>query len=379
MSDSGHRLARRDSFEEVLKSKIAISRIEYVKDILSAMSSVVCILNRKNQVVFSNDIMLEKYELNLGKNILGIRPGEIFNCVNSYNDTGGCGTSEKCKYCGANTAFDLAWEKSVQVKQECKITSKAGGQICQLDLEITATPFHFEDEYLIVSINDITEKKRKELLERIFFHDIMNIAGSLSGVIEFIPMLDKSEREEYFNIASSLTSQIIDEIKAQQEMVKAEKGELRTYIRPVKISEFLCKLADQVRFHNVSTEKQIDILNQTETTEIQTDETLLTRVLINMVKNAMEAVVAGERIVLKAEQLGNNIRFSVHNNSFIPKDIQLQIFQRSYSTKGKNRGMGTYSMKLLGERYLKGEVGFTSTKSTGTIFFIDLPIIKISY
>lgn len=38
----------------------------------------------------------------------------------------------------------------------------------------------------------------------------------------------------------------------------------------------------------------------------------------------------------------------------MPRTSQLQIFQRSFSTKGKGRGLGTYSIKLLTERYLKG-------------------------
>lgn len=98
------------------------------------------------------------------------------------------------------------------------------------------------------------------------------------------------------------------------------------------------------------------------------------RVLINMVKNAMEAVSRGEHIILKANDEKENIRFSVYNNTYIPRKIQMQIFQRSYSTKGNNRGVGTYSMKLLGENYLKGHVDFVSRKKEGTTFYIDLPI-----
>ena len=53
--------------------------------------------------------------------------------------------------------------------------------------------------------------------------------------------------------------------------------------------------------------------------------------------------------------------------------IRLQIFQRSFSTKGAGRGLGTYSVKLLSERYLKGAVGFRSTHAEGTRFFARYP------
>lgn len=363
----------REPFEEILKSRIEITGIQYIKDILSSLSSVICILNDRNQVVFSNDTMLEKYNLDLEEHVLGVRPGEIFNCVNAVNDTGGCGTTEKCEYCGAKTAFDQAWKQSKKVVRECKITSQKDQETFQLDLEITATPIEFEKKYLIVSIEDITERKRKALLERIFFHDVLNIAGGLSGILELMPVLSDDKKEKYLEIASSLTEQIIDEIQGQQQMMKAELGELQPHFAPIKIDRLLNKLTDQVRFHVVAHEKHTEVVNQTTDREIVTDQTLLTRVLVNMVKNAMEAIPSGASIVLKAKDRGDCVRFSVFNNTYMAHDVQMQIFQRSYSTKGHNRGIGTYSMKLLGERYLRGVVGFSSTEAKGTTFYIDLP------
>lgn len=371
-------LLTREPFEEVLKSKIEISKIEYIRDILASMSSIVCILNASNQIVFLNDTLLKKYNLDLEEHVLGVRPGELFNCVNAQNDTGGCGTSEKCEYCGAKAAFDRAWKERKRVVHECKIVSKKEDEIFQLDLEVTATPIAFDKEYLIVSINDITDQKRKILLERIFFHDIMNIAGSLSGVLGLMPVLEQDEKQEYLNIANSLTEQIVDEIRGQQQMIKAESGELTPNFQTIEIESLLRKLADQIRCHSVSNERGIDLINEASVERIYSDHTLLIRVLINMVKNAMEAIPKGDHIVLKAVDIRDGIRFSVHNNTFIPYDIQMQIFQRSYSTKGDNRGVGTYSMKLLGEKYLKGNVGFTSTEKEGTTFFIDLPVSKVN-
>ena len=52
---------------------------------------------------------------------------------------------------------------------------------------------------------------------------------------------------------------------------------------------------------------------------------------------------------------------------------RLQVFQRSFSTKGSGRGLGTYSMRLLTEHYLRGSVGFTSSAAEGTTFFASYP------
>jgi hypothetical protein len=63
----------------------------------------------------------------------------------------------------------------------------------------------------------------------------------------------------------------------------------------------------------------------------------------------------------------------VRNPTSIPRNIQFQLFQRSFSTKGSDRGLGTYSMRLLGERYLGGAISFRSGPPTGTEFRLALP------
>ncbi len=48
------------------------------------------------------------------------------------------------------------------------------------------------------------------------------------------------------------------------------------------------------------------------------------------------------------------------------------MFNRTFSTKGEGRGIGTYSIKLLTENYLKGTVSFVSNESKGTVFSIKV-------
>lgn len=74
-------------------------------------------------------------------------------------------------------------------------------------------------------------------------------------------------------------------------------------------------------------------------------------------------------------ETAEELTFHVHNPGVKPRDVQLQLFQRSFSTKaGQGRGLGSYSVKLFGERYLKGRVFFTSREEEGTIFSFALPL-----
>nr|WP_278336331.1 ATP-binding protein [Desulfonispora thiosulfatigenes] len=102
---------------------------------------------------------------------------------------------------------------------------------------------------------------------------------------------------------------------------------------------------------------------------------LVRRVLNNMVKNAVEAS-DDEPVTIEVLSELNDIIFKVHNCQYISRDIQLQIFKRSFSTKEKGQGIGTYSMKLLGEKYLAGEVSFSTEKRLGTTFTFRLSNVK---
>jgi signal transduction histidine kinase len=139
--------------------------------------------------------------------------------------------------------------------------------------------------------------------------------------------------------------------------------------------EFLIEMINTLPFSGNSGFKSgVEVEEDIAEVVFVSDPALLGRVLTNMIKNALEASEPGETVRVGAEQASTHIRFWVHNQGMIPREVQQQIFERSFSTKGIGRGLGTYSMKLIGESYLCGKVGFSSDKSNGTIFSIDLPM-----
>lgn len=107
--------------------------------------------------------------------------------------------------------------------------------------------------------------------------------------------------------------------------------------------------------------------------EIESDKTLIHRVLHNMLKNAYEASTTGDTITLRARASEDSITYSVHNTSVIPPHIKSRMFFHGNTTKGTGHGLGTYSIKLLGENYLGGKIWFTSDEGIGTEFYLRLP------
>jgi signal transduction histidine kinase len=118
----------------------------------------------------------------------------------------------------------------------------------------------------------------------------------------------------------------------------------------------------------------IRIKDASRSTRFTSDEALLGRVIGNIVKNAIEASVPGETVTIDCFTSDGFIHFRVNNPTYMPENIRLQVFNRSFSTKGTGRGLGTYSMKFLTEKYLHGRITFTSTEEEGTTFTAACPL-----
>ena len=74
-----------------------------------------------------------------------------------------------------------------------------------------------------------------------------------------------------------------------------------------------------------------------------------------MLINAFEATDKRGVVKFWTEIKDNAVTFLEWNKKMIPEDVSLRIFQRNFTTKKQpGRGLGTFSMKLFGETYLKG-------------------------
>lgn len=362
--------------EELTKAKNVLSSIEKFKELLDALPYVAAILNKKRQIVFSNDALLE----NLGKislnEIMGKRPGEFLSC--SHLEKEGCGTSDFCKFCGLFSAIKESRERGKKTKKEFRITTRKEDENVSVDFLVTATPFFWEkEEYTILTLNDISSEKRRRALEKIFFHDLINKAGSLSGFLDMLnDVKDNKMMNEYLQIAGRISEELTEEILTQKSLLAAENNDLEIEFMSFFSLDFLKKVVNQVMYHQVAKNKYAEIDHESVNITLKTDEILLRRILTNMLKNAFESTGENDKIIAGCSIKNKNIvTFWVHNNVVMSEEVKLQLFQRSFSTKGNDRGLGTYSIKLLGEKYLKGNVYFKSEENFGTRFYIDLPII----
>ena len=195
----------RASINKLRDDKNAIESIAQFKELLNALPYVAAILNDHRQIIYSNEVMLETLGVVSIDDILGLKPGEALSCVNSFNDTGGCGTSDFCRVCGAVSAILESQKTKRKVVEESRITSKIKDEEISADYLVSATPFYWNNEHFtILTLNDISHEKRRRILEKIFFHDIVNKAGSLTGFLDLLKDVKEIKKiKEYLNLAGS--------------------------------------------------------------------------------------------------------------------------------------------------------------------------------
>lgn len=361
--------------EAALSDHAYIHGLPFVKEMLNASPNAMVLMNAQRQILYANETLCRLFRISQPNAYVGQRPGELLYCIHADKGPVGCGSSEACGNCGGLSAVLKCRETGSRASREMKLTATIAGQMHAFDYQVTASPFAAgPKEITIVTFVDSSHEKRKRVLQRIFFHDILNTAGNLVGLSDIVSAGLPDVEVENVALINSCAKQLVEEIRSQRTLMKAENNELTVRCETVDTLSCLKKTARIYREFSSTRNIAVRIDDHAEPLSLQSDKTLLLRVLNNMTKNALEASSEDDTITIGCHRWHHRIRFWVHNPAYIPRNIQLQIFQRSFSTKGDGRGLGTYSIKLLVENYLTGSVAFESSRSGGTRFYITLPV-----
>lgn len=369
-------LVKRDTEAEISKQNLKLSENTLIRNLFDTINLPLSILNEKRQIVYANEKAAEFYNAEINE-ILGKRHGECLNCVNAYS---GCGVADYCIYCGAFNAIINSLSDDKPSAEECRILAKDNQKLVAYDLLIKSSPLVIGGvRYLLVIFEDISVEKRKKSLERIFFHDVLNTINGLHGLIDYLAQKTYDEEtDEIIKNLVRLSNRLADEVISQRDLIAAEKGELKVKLSIINAKLIFDELIKHTIFIVPNNNLSFKVENFMEDINFISDNNILKRILFNMIKNAAEAINFSGEITLGASLIKNeNILFFVNNKTYIEPEAQAQIFQRNFSTKSPTRGLGTFSMKLLGENYLKGKVYFESDKEKGTTFYLELPKINI--
>lgn len=338
--------------------------------LLDAVPNPLLIINEAWQVVYANPAVRALIDRNDAAPVKGLSEGEAFHCVHARRGLQEAGKNACCRICGVARVLSISL-KGDAACEDCHLACELTGTATSLDLRVWATPLKFHGErYSILSLVDISDKFRREMLEKVCFHDLLNTLSSIKGFLSLLKEEKIDDQDEICDLLERTTQSSIDEIMALRMLDHVAQQELQVHPEALESLAFMDLMVKTAQSHPSAEGKHLRIA-ESESRPFETDPRLLRRIVSNMILNALEATPDGGTVTLGCTVDEGALRFWVHNEQLIPMDVRTQIFQKISSTKGSGRGVGTYSIKLLSE-VLGGEVYFTSTKSGGTVFSLLL-------
>lgn len=355
----------RTTKSDLMKKISIIENSKVIDGILLWGQSILAILDENRQILKVNTNFFDKLGIESNSDILGLRPGEAIRCRYSDLEEAGCGTSQYCSTCGAAIAIVSTLESKKEVERICSINDHV--------LKVKALTINIDkSDFVLLFIEDITKEFHKETLSKAFFHNVKNILNGIVGASELLSSLDTTS--ELTKVIHSSSLMLQKEVDIQKDISFNEEFKIDLNRESIDISSVYMELKSLYSIHPLKLNKSIKYIEPKSHLRVNTDRSILLRILNSMISNALEASELYTVVKFWIEDHENSILFRVHNEEIIPDDIKLRIFQKHFSTKGDyGRGFGTYTMKLFGEKYLGGEVTFNSEKNIGTIFTLTLP------
>ena len=360
-----------------LKNEIEIiSKNPIVDSLLNIVSGLLAVLNEHRQIIALNEVFLHMLGIEDAHQVFGLRPGEAIKCIHSDKCDGGCGTSEYCSTCGAAISIVTSLTRNKPVERMCSVTVNKKGEKIDLYFRVQSYPIQIDKKrFLLLFLQDMTKWQQMANLEKVFFHDINNIISGLVNASELILMKSNQDVKELGKIINQFALRLHQEVKIQKHLTREKETQYNPLLQKISVKHVIHEVKNILANHPDAKNKKLKISSEIPDIHFTTDSTLILKVLTNMLINAFEATEEKGEVILSVKESKERIIFYVWNKGEIPDNISRRIFQRNFSTKnGNGRGIGTYSMKIFGEKFLGGKVGFTSSKKEGTTFFLEIPI-----
>ncbi|NCB01620.1 MAG: GHKL domain-containing protein [Spirochaetia bacterium] len=252
---------------------------------------------------------------------------------------------------------------------------------------------HDSGSRILFIISDVTEERRKEaLLHRSeslaslttvaagVAHEIKNPLASI-GI--HLQLLRKAfERKKQLSLSDS--SRYLDVIDEEIERLNSIVVDFLFAVRPMDVRlrlEHINRIVDDVCTfvtyelgeYNITLKRDLeDYLPK-----LRVDENLIKQVLLNIIKNAMNAMEKkGGLLSIKTRNYGNSVAISIQDNGCgMDEKTQNKIFEPYFTTKETGSGLGlTMVFKVMKEH--GGDITVKSALNKGTTFTLLLPVPK---
>ncbi|MEH7483629.1 ATP-binding protein [Neobacillus drentensis] len=233
-----------------------------------------------------------------------------------------------------------------------------------------------------IIIRDITD--RKKTLELLLNAEKLNVAGQLAAGIAhevrnpltaikgFLQLMETklNGHKSYFDIIQSEIDRI--ELILSELLILAKPQDLK--FEPVLLQTLIEDVKTLIDTQAIMNNVQIEFFNDCGKLIINGDKNQLKQVVINFLKNAIEAMPNGGMITIELKKHGfNQVKMLIKDTgSGMPQHVLKRVGEPFFTTKESGTGLGIMNSKQIVENH-HGTVHFWSDEK-GTLIEVILPI-----
>ncbi len=231
------------------------------------------------------------------------------------------------------------------------------------------------------------EEQINQSNEKMMFQSKQALIGELFSMIAHqwrqpinkiasIVALGRFELQSNEKISKSDVDKSYEEIEESIEFMSETIDDFRTFYKPTSTTKMInlkTLILRSIYFLNNSIQKHdIKVIKHLEDIEMEIYRNEFLQVMLNLIKNAIDAIGTQGVIIIKLYHEGERVIISVENSGKpIDKEVASRIFEPYFTTKEDSMGLGLYMTKIIVEKHMKGEISVTRLQD-GTRFTIML-------
>lgn len=243
-----------------------------------------------------------------------------------------------------------------------------------------------EAESRIVEAKDLAEKTAKlktEFLSQMS-HEIRTPLNSIINMVELVEdeigantSQSSLENLEYLRVAAR---RILRTVHLILDMSEVQSGLVSTNMEEFELCELVNRVAEEGK--SLTHGKQIEFIytNKIDHCRLVSDKYFIEQILVNLIDNAFKFTEEG-KVSLSLSRFGeNSVEFEISDTGIgISADFVDKVYDpfsqedKSNSRQFEGTGIGLALVKKYTE-LLKGEISFTSDKTSGTTFRVKIPV-----
>ncbi|HEY3310528.1 MAG TPA: ATP-binding protein [Anaerolineales bacterium] len=236
----------------------------------------------------------------------------------------------------------------------------------------------------ILLVQDLTRIRRLETVRRDFIsnvsHELRTPLASLKALTETLQegaLEDPPAAHRFLGRIQTEVDALTQMATELLELSRIESGQVPLERKPIQPAVLLISAADRMKMQAERAGVSLLVDPTASLPTIRADLPRLEQVLVNLIHNAIKFTPPGGEVDLKAVQVGNSVRFSVHDTGTgIPSDDLPRIFERFYrvdrSRSGGGTGLGLSIARHLVEAHM-GKIWAESREGEGSTFYFTIP------